>query len=79
MTHHEITLKLIGPVDPIGSAGPDAIRLKNLKDLIELTDRLLFDIGRIAQINKGANKQGSMLKAGAIAQGFLDNVADAGS
>lgn len=42
-------MRLIGPVDPVGCTHRDAQRLDHVKDLIELTDKLLTKIESLAQ------------------------------
>jgi len=49
MNLYEIVMKLVGPVCPTGDNNTDQERLKNMKALIELVDRLLFDIGEVDQ------------------------------
>ena len=41
MDVYEVVEKLIGPVSPVGETHTDNARFENLKELIELTDRLL--------------------------------------
>lgn len=44
MNLDEIVMKLIGPVQATGDSRIDEERLKNMKHLLWLVDRLLFDI-----------------------------------
>lgn len=75
MTHFEIVMKLIGPVQPVGETGPDERRLQNIKALTELTDRLLGEVSRAASC---ANRhEASMKVIGKHAKQFLDDVRNA--
>ena len=49
MNLYEVVMKLVGPVCPTGDHNTDQERLKNMKALTELVDRLLFDIGEADQ------------------------------
>lgn len=48
----DVVMKLIGPVDPVGSSHVDEVRLKNLSDLIDLTDTLIGIIDNVAYTYK---------------------------
>lgn len=75
MTLYDATMRLIGPTEPVGCSNEDARRLKNVQELLELTDRLLGQIERIAR-NADSN-EASVRKIGTEALEFLQGVADA--
>ena len=66
---HDIVMKLIGPVDPIGETNADQNRLANLKALCELVDRLVYTIDAVVP-NK-TRPEASMKQAGEYADKFL--------
>lgn len=70
MTNYDVVKKLIGPVMPVGESHIDEERYKNLNEMIELVDKLLFDIGQVA-LNKGRFEH-SMSKAGKCAADFIE-------
>lgn len=71
-TLHEIVQDLCGPVSPIGATHHDERRLENLKDLIELVDRLVFDIAYVAR-EKGRQEH-SVQRAGKLAYEALHDL-----
>lgn len=48
---YEVTMKLIGPIDPVGDIHVDDERFENLKNLTELTNRLIGEIDIINHIH----------------------------
>jgi len=75
MNLHEIVMKLVGPVHPCGEHNADVERLKNMKTLTYLVDRLLFEI-EAGAVN--ADKPEASIKAvGKYARDFLRDVHDA--
>ncbi len=75
MTNYNVVTKLIGPICPVGETNTDEARLKNLKDMIELTDRLLFDIGVAATFYD--RHEVSVARAGKQAAQFLKDTKEA--
>ena len=75
MELHEIVLKLIGPVQPVGETRADEERLENMRSLTDLTDKLLYEIERAAPF--ADREEASMKKIGAHARYFLGEVHDA--
>lgn len=72
MDVYDVVNKLIGPIAPIGETNEDERRFENLKSVIRLTDKLLFDIGAVARGNKDRDEY-SMKRAGQLAANyFLD-------
>lgn len=69
MELHEIVMKLIGPVGPIGETNADHERLDNLKQLCTLVDRLVAIIDSVIP-NKDRH-EASMKEAGEYADKFL--------
>jgi hypothetical protein len=76
MDLHEVTKKLIGPIDPVGESRVDEIRFENLKVMINLVERLIDEINDVAIDNAGRN-EASMKKAGEIARRFIYSIRDA--
>lgn len=70
MELHEIVMKLIGGVRPVGSTEIDNKRLENLEALTGLTDKLLSDIDEIARDNKNRVEY-SMKTAGKHCEKFI--------
>ena len=61
----ELLTRLIGPVVPAGESHTDAVRLDNLKELVDVADIL---IGEITQVASGENSHmASVKKAGIFA------------
>ena len=73
MELYDIVMKLIGPVDPVGSSEIDRDRMENLKVLLALTDRLLTNIDSIASCNKD-REEWSMKQAGQLCAKWQDTV-----
>ena len=69
MELHDIVMKLIGPVMPIGDSGEDQKRLDNLKQLCDLVDQLVSTIDSVIP-NKN-RYEASMKQAGEYADKFL--------
>lgn len=66
---HEITKKLVGPINPIGESRTDEIRFENLKEVCGLVEALLSDIDKV--IPNKRRQEGSMMKAGEYADRFF--------
>ncbi len=52
MTNYDVIKKLIGPIFPTGCHSTDQNRLENLKEMIEVVDKLLTDMDDIVVENK---------------------------
>ena len=74
MDVYEVVEKLIGPVSPVGETHTDNARFENLKELIELTDRLVGKISSGAYLKD--RSEFSISRAGKSCQEFLDNLKD---
>jgi hypothetical protein len=75
MELHEVVMKLVGPVQPVGESGTDAVRLKNMQALTDLVDMLL---GEISKAEPDADRhEASMRLIGQHARDFLQDVKDA--
>jgi len=72
MTHYEIVTRLIGPIRATGEHGVDGIRLKNLKTLTDLLERLLQDINHAA--NDRHRHEASVRAIGICAAEFLEAI-----
>ena len=71
MEIHEIVMKLVGPVAPVGESHTDTKRFENLKALTEVIDKLMFEV--VCVTNSKDNHQASMKKAGQYAQTWLNS------
>lgn len=69
----EIVMKLVGPVMAVGDSGVDADRLKNIKALTTLVDRLLVVIHEAS--TDADRQEASMKSIGRHARDFLNEVA----
>lgn len=76
MEIYDIVRKLIGPIEPLGDSSRDDKRLANLKNTIDLVDKLLGDISTVASWKN--HYAGSISKAGKCAAEFIDAVHGAG-
>jgi len=72
MDMHEVTTKLIGNVNPVGSSVEDAERFENLKVMTNLVEKLVEDIGQVA--TKRSSNEFSVSRAGTFAAKFLDDL-----
>ena len=69
---HAVTIKLIGPIAPVGDSRIDKDRLANLKRLIELVDRLLFSIAAVS--TNSEDDRASVKEAGRTARKYMDDL-----
>ncbi len=69
-TAHDIVMKIIGEIDPIGDSSVDARRFSNLQNMISLVDNLLHDIYNVS-LNKD-RIESSMKESGISAREALD-------
>ncbi len=72
MELHEIVMKLVGPIRPLGEHKADQERLSNLKALTELTDRLLYEINGVE--HNADRCEASMRAIGTHAREFMKSV-----
>lgn len=72
MDYYEIVTKLIGPTSPVGDTSIDEVTLGNVRDLIELTDRLLFRIEDLACY--AADERASVKRIGLACKEFMNNL-----
>lgn len=72
MTIYEIVKKLIGRIEPIGETNADASSFENLKEMTDLVDEILSDIGQVA--TQKDSHMFSVKRAGEYAREFLDNI-----
>lgn len=69
---HEVVMKLVGPVQPVGETGEDERRLDNMRALTDLVDDLL---GEIEKVEPAADRvEGSMRAIGVHAREFLREI-----
>ena len=75
LTTADLLTRLIGPVVPLGESHIDAVRLDNLKELVDVTDIL---IGEITQVASGKNSHmASVLAAAVFAADYLVSLHEA--
>ena len=72
MDIYEVVEKLVGPISPVGETNTDNARYENLKELIELTDKLVGKISSCAYLKDSSAF--SISRAGKSCQGFLDDL-----
>ena len=75
MELHEVVMKMVGPVMPVGETREDERRLENIKKLTELVDRLLFEIDAVS--HNADRVEASMKAIGVRARDFMTAVKDA--
>lgn len=75
MELHEVVMKLVGPVMPVGETREDERRLENMKALTELADRLLLEIDVVS--HSADRVEASMKAIGVHARDFMMAVKDA--
>ena len=68
----DIVMKMIGNVEPIGSTDVDEERFENLKQLCDLTEKLIYEIEKVAVNNKDMPEY-SMSKTSKYAMNTLHN------
>jgi len=74
MDLHDVVMRLVGPVNPIGKTEVDSDRYANLEELLVLTNQLLGTIIRVADEN-AHRVEASLKKAGVRCHEFLAEVA----
>ena len=74
MNIYEIVMKLNGPVQATGMHGKDQERLRNMKELTHLSDRLLFEVS--SSTCDAERHEASMKAIGVHARDFLQAVKD---
>ena len=70
---YDVVKKLAGPIGPVGESHTDEQRFENLECLCALVDKLVFDIGHVAETNKDSHMY-SVKKAGEYADKFLNEL-----
>jgi len=75
MELHEIVLKLVGPVTPIGETTADDRRYENLKVLADLTSKLIIEISQISYRYKNSHEF-SVKRAADYSAEFLTEIAE---
>ena len=73
MTLHEVAMKLVGPVRPVGEATSDTARFNNLQALTALTESLLQEIVELQQDCFGSHLH-SVHKAGECCRKFTVHI-----
>ncbi len=71
-TTSDLVKRVIGPISPVGESHTDEKRYQNLEHMIEVVNRLLYEIWRVSE-NKN-RVEFSMKKAGQTAYEFLKDV-----
>ena len=75
MDLHEIVMKLVGPVGATGDHGQDQRRIKNLRSLTGLVDKLVFEVDRASAY--ASRHEASMKAIGEHASDFLCQLSEA--
>ncbi len=75
MDIYDVVNKLAGSITPVGETNCDEIRFKNLKVVVNLVDRLLYDITIISSCKDRCEH--SMQKAGKFADEFIKDIKEA--
>lgn len=70
---YQLVKELTGDIEPIGATHIDEKKYVNLERQIELVEKLLFDLDRVARLYKDRTEY-SMKKAGEKAHEFLELV-----
>lgn len=69
----EVVMKLVGPIEPYGDSAIDSKRLENLRNLIELTDKLLTEINDVYIYDKDSKFHSKKVMSDE-AKKFLKNI-----
>ncbi len=69
---YEVVKKLTGPITPVGESHTDDKRYENLKELTDLTEKLITDIVEIERDYRH-NHQHSMKRASSFCKNFLED------
>ncbi len=72
---HEIIMKLVGSIEPVGETHTDERRRKNLVCLIDTLYPVLRNIEDVARYNKDSH-EASRKNIGELADSFLKNISD---
>jgi len=73
MELHEIVMKLVGPVAPVGETNADDRRYENLKVLTDLMDKLMREIYEVSHTSRG---EFSIKRAADYSAEFLTEIAE---
>jgi len=69
---YDVTQRLCGMIEPQGESSIDEVRFENLKDTIDLTEKLIDDVISVARHKDRA--EASMKKAGQKADDFISGL-----
>lgn len=72
MDLYEIVKKLNGPIYPQGDTSMDGMRFGNLEEMTSLVDKLISDIGDVAELKD--SHEYSVSRAGKYAGAFLESL-----
>lgn len=72
MEIYDVVKKLIGPIEPVGETNQDDKRFKNLSQLTDLVDKLVFDINQVAGFSN--SEEYSVKRAGNHAKQFIQEI-----
>jgi len=73
MDIHEVVMKLIGDISPIGETNEDNKRFENLKIMADLVDALLTDMDEIV-FRKSNNQEYSIKRSVDFVIDFMDEI-----
>ncbi len=74
MNLHQVVLKLIGRINPVGETNEDNERFENLKEMTNLVEQLLSDIRRVSSYKDSG--QYSVQRSGEYADNFLKDLSE---
>lgn len=71
----DIVMKLNGPVYPLGETNADNDRFDNMQNLIDLSEKILFEINSV--VSDADRQEYSMKRIGMLAKDHMRNIKDA--
>lgn len=73
MTNYDVVKKLIGKINPVGESNEDARRLKNLEDMCELAEQIIYDVNCLAFDFRDSH-EASIRKSCEVADTFISSL-----
>ena len=75
LTVEDMVMRVVGPIEPTGEHYTDKERLQNLENLLELVDRLVFNIDQLRVF--ADRPEASIALIGKRARSFMEDLSDA--
>ena len=75
LTAEDMVMRVVGPIEPTGEHYTDKERLQNLENLLELVDRLVFNIDQLRVF--ADRPEASIALIGKRARSFMEDLSDA--